>query len=268
MDSKKSTESLKQQAESFFTSAYPESFLFSHGIEHHRRVWNYAQEIVEAGYINLSVDDYFISNLLVACYFHDIGMAENQGKNHGTASRKKCMEFLKAHKLNPDDYQEALDAIEFHDDKTYRASKTSNQTLAILSVADDLDAFGFIGIYRYADIYLRRNINKTDIGKMVLENAAGRFQNFIRNKKSDNAFFEKHTKRYDILNQFFLCYNEEIKCTNTELSGYGGVIEIINSLINCSGKPDFQKIFSKRPDDCVIKWFSEGILKEIENNLT
>jgi hypothetical protein len=31
--------------------------------------------------------------------------------------------------------------------------------LTILSVADDLDAFGYIGIYRYIEIYLERGIN-------------------------------------------------------------------------------------------------------------
>ena len=32
----------------------------------------------------------------------------------------------------------------------------------ILSVADDLDAFGFTGIYRYLEIYLTRGINPED----------------------------------------------------------------------------------------------------------
>ena len=36
--------------------------------------------------------------------------------------------------------------------------------LTILSVADDLDAFGFIGIYRYSEIYLTRGIDPEKIG--------------------------------------------------------------------------------------------------------
>ena len=42
----------------------------------------------------------------------------------------------------------------------------------MLSVADDLDAFGFTGIYRYSEIYLMRGINPNQLGHLIIENAA------------------------------------------------------------------------------------------------
>ena len=262
--------SLKRQIESFFITEFPENILFSHGIGHHRRVWNYAVELINSDYINIDdLNESFVVNLLVACYFHDIGMAENQDKNHGATSRKKCLKFFAKYNLNPDNFKEALDAIEFHDDKTYAESKFKNNTLSILSSADDLDAFGFIGIYRYADIYLRRNVKKSDIGKMILENAKGRFENFINNKNTDNDFFKKHIDRYNILKDFFSAYNKDIEHYNSIDSmprGYCGIIDIIHSLINNMEKPDFSKIFSEYSSDCIISQFAAGITEELKNH--
>ena len=266
---RKVDELLKRQIEAFFITEFPENILFSHGLNHHRRVWNYAVELINTDYININnPNESFINNLLIACYFHDIGMAENQDKNHGLTSRKKCLKFLVKHNLNPDNFQEALNAIEFHDDKTYSESKLTNKVLTILSVADDLDAFGFIGIYRYVDIYLRRNIKKIDIGKKVLENAKGRFENFINDKNADNDFFKKHIVRYNILNNFFIAYNENIEHYNSINSmphGYCGVIDIIHSLIDNTGTPDFLNIFSEYSNDHIINWFATGISEELKN---
>ena len=36
----------KQILEDFFVSVYDEKNLLSHGIDHHRRVWNYARELL------------------------------------------------------------------------------------------------------------------------------------------------------------------------------------------------------------------------------
>jgi HD superfamily phosphodiesterase len=36
----------KQILEEFFIGAYDDRYLSSHGIDHHRRVWNYAKELL------------------------------------------------------------------------------------------------------------------------------------------------------------------------------------------------------------------------------
>ena len=264
----KADEWLKRQIELFFITEFPENILLSHGIEHHRRVWNYAVELINAGYVNTNnLNELFIDNLLMACYFHDIGMAENQDKNHGLTSRKKCLEFIAKFNLNADNFAEALNAIEFHDDKTYSAAKTTNNVLAVLSVADDLDAFGFIGIYRYADIYLRRGLKKTELGKKVMDNAKRRFDNFINDKNTNSALLKKHISRYNILNIFFEAYNNSIEhyiSINAIPNGYCGVIDIIYSLINSADENDLSNVFSAYSNDSIISWFTEGISEELK----
>ena len=54
-----------------------------------------------------------------------------------------------------------------HDDKEGPArtlAQAGEQTgiLTVLSIADDLDAMGVIGIYRYIEIYLKRNIHLSE----------------------------------------------------------------------------------------------------------
>ena len=80
--------------------------------------------------------------------------------------------------LMKNDYKDVLETIENHDNKDYpQAAEGISALLNVLSVADDLDAFGFTGIYRYSEIYLARGINPLKLGNLIRENAAGRFEN-------------------------------------------------------------------------------------------
>ena len=75
----------KQILEDFFVSVYDEKSLPSHGIEHHRRVWNYARELVILLDKHQFLTDHkIIHKLIIACYLHDIGMSVDSGIKHGT----------------------------------------------------------------------------------------------------------------------------------------------------------------------------------------
>ena len=115
-------------------------------------MWKYAIEIISSSDYQFRTDRHFLQELIIACYFHDIGMAVNHGIYHGVTSREKTVEFMEITGMNPSDYTDALKAIEYHDDKEYIFQPGDNKVLEILSVADDLDAFGITGIYRYAEI--------------------------------------------------------------------------------------------------------------------
>ena len=85
----------KKILEDFFITIYDEKKFSSHGIDHHRRVWIYAKELVKIRndsdppeYPDLE------SKLIIACYLHDIGMAINTGENHGRYSMDLCIRFL------------------------------------------------------------------------------------------------------------------------------------------------------------------------------
>jgi HD superfamily phosphodiesterase len=200
--------------EDFFSENWGETKLWSHDLGHHRRVWNYAKEIL------LYTDDQdvmeqegFFDKLIIACYLHDIGMSVDSGSKHGIQSRKFCEQFLIKNDLNKSNYQDVLVAIENHDYKDYAAPVEINSVLCTLNAADDLDALGYTGILRYADIYLKRGVKPENLGTMVLENAGKRFQNFETSFHKYPSLIEKHRKRYFALTEFFTRYNQQFNNT-------------------------------------------------------
>ena len=221
--------------EEFFAKTWGETLLWSHDLNHHRRVWEYAKEILSFS-PDVLPDDHpdFVTKLLIACYLHDIGMAVDPGLNHGQSSRELCEKFLHLNHPDVSDSRDMLQAIENHDNKDYTGRQNNYSLLTILSAADDLDALGYIGICRYSEIYLLRGIDPLRIGYLIRENAAGRFENlrsfFV---KSQNLFL-KHRRRFIILDDFFDKYNREVinyQFGIREPNGHCGIIEILSNQI-------------------------------------
>ncbi len=150
----------------------------------------------------------FIEKLLIACYLHDLGMAIDQSEKHGIHSKKICESFLEVEKINPADCADLLEAIENHDNKEYTEFPDGNNLLLLLSVADDLDAFGYTGILRYADIYLQRGVSQDNLGRMVLENSEKRFRNFEKVFTGIPKLVDRHRIRYMILHDFYSTFNQ------------------------------------------------------------
>lgn len=195
--------------ESFFIRKWADTNLPSHDLQHHRRVWNNIKEILNHC-IEPGIDRARISNLLMAAFLHDIGMARNQGIRHGINGKKAAEEYISLSRLKREDYEDALYAIEFHDNKSYNVNSDNNPVLTILSVADDLDAFGTTGIWRYMEIYRARGIPEDIIGYRILENAASRFENFESFSSDKPVLFQKHRERYNVLKRYFENYNRNI----------------------------------------------------------
>jgi hypothetical protein len=194
--------------ESFFNDKWRDARLWSHDLSHHLRVWQYAQELLR--FSDPVPDDYFMDKLLIACYLHDIGMAEDPGEKHGINSRKLCEEFLVGINKDPGDFADLLNVIESHDNKSYAGLSLHGSLFLLLSVADDLDAFGYIGIYRYIDIYLARGIRPGKIAPLVLKNAASRFEYFERNFRNYPELISRHRQRYYLLRDFFQNLESEL----------------------------------------------------------
>jgi HD superfamily phosphodiesterase len=201
----------KQILEDFFISVFREKNLSSHGIDHHRRVWRYAKDLFPEELSGNEKDALkFAIHLMIACYLHDAGMSIDPGIKHGKHSRRLCSEFLSRNNLAETDYSDVLEAIEYHDDKNYPATDPVNDLLKILSVADDLDAFGYIGIFRYCEIYLTRGVDTATIGYMIRENAVKRFNNFVKSFGTRIEIISKHTARYNVLDEFCKNYNDQL----------------------------------------------------------
>jgi len=191
-------------------SLFEKTHLPSHDAEHHLRVWLYCRGlIIELHKAGIKTTHDTIDKAIVACFFHDAGLTLDVGEQHGFLGRKICEDFLKN---NPDlrvpDLDEVLDTIEKHDDKSKKeitpASQYTMKTiLKLVSAADDLDALGYIGVFRYVEIYLKRGVPDNEIPKKVSTNLKNRFSNFLNTYSGLQKFSERQKIRYKETFDFF-----------------------------------------------------------------
>ncbi len=147
----------------------------SHNHLHHERVWENAalllERLYEAGLVN---DPGMAEKAIIAAFFHDTGLTVNRGPDHGRESRQICSAFLDTAGITGADRLEILNAVEMHDNKNYPGYSDPASLAAILSVADDMDAFGETGIGRYEEIYSIRGIPAGEIPGMIVPNVMSR----------------------------------------------------------------------------------------------
>jgi hypothetical protein len=248
----------KQILEEYFISVYNERSLPSHGIDHHKRVWNYSKDLLKTIPVkNKKQLTILVSELIIASYLHDIGMSFDPGLKHGKYSKDLCARFLALNNLSINYYLGVLEAIENHDNKEY-LNVNKNDLLTFLSVADDLDAFGFIGIYRYIEINLIRETDVNNIGLLIRVNAGKRFVNFEKTVGKAKKFIETHKERYLVLDNFFTKYNEQLQSYQfgtSNPSEYCGVIELFGNMIK--NKMELNELINsgKLNNDPIINWF-------------
>ena len=171
----------------FFKTAMP-----SHDHRHHERVWENAAMLLGRLYDSGMVTDPLMAEkAIIASYFHDTGLTVNPGPDHGTQSRHLCSLFLEKSNLPEDDKREILEAVEKHDDKDYPSMSDPVSLAAIISVADDMDAFGSDAIERYNEIYSMRGIDNASIPEMVISNVESR----LRHLEATYAIFPDLTEQ-------------------------------------------------------------------------
>ena len=199
--------------------AFIGSHIPSHDFAHHQRVWGYALEI--ANNLDKSNSDNNTQaylNLLVACYFHDTGLTVNPGEDHGADSLRlleRWMETIPDIKAQIN--QSAFDAVALHDDKSYKQQALTkntlslDNTLAILSIADDMDALGYLGVLRYTEIYLMRGISANDLPQKVIAYLESRFQFMEESIKNIPELYHHQRGRYEVALQFFTSWANQDK---------------------------------------------------------
>lgn len=211
----------------------------SHDHTHHLRVWNLSKTLLrEIASFNSQIDQSLVEGVLIASFFHDLGMAYSTREDHGRLGRDHCQSwFIDSGREQPERFEEVLEAIELHDRKDVQIytpfnRKTPPEILGILSVADDLEALGTIGIFRYAEIYLLREIPLMELGNRILQNAQTRFENLLTGCRLCKGVEEESREQYDELRLFFEQYNLQLERTSkpeTVISGPLGVINYIRS---------------------------------------
>lgn len=256
--------SYKQILEGFFVSIYKDNYLPSHGLSHHRRVWNIAKELTEVLHNrDFLIDSGFVNSLIIACYLHDIGMAVEHGTEHGQHSARLMQAFLKNNNLPESDYPGLYEAVLLHDKKDY-SSPSGINLHSVLSMADDLDAFGVIGVYRYLEIYSLRGVLIHELAEKIRRNAAGRLRHFMQQMSFDENLVIKHRKRYEILETF--CLNLENDLVNgNHASGYLKIVRILTSMVQSGAIPE--QMISKIENDGnpVVDRFFKTFRAELAN---
>jgi len=214
---------------------YHNSTLPSHDHTHHIRVWNLCKMLLrEIAFFNSRLDYSLVEGVLIAALFHDLGMASSSREDHGLAGSKLCrLWFREEGKKAPERFDEILRAIELHDRKEKQIynsfrPESSPEILGILSVADDLEAMGTIGIYRYAEIYLQRGIPLEELGTRILENALARFENLSNGCRFCGPMLTRFRPQYEALRHFYEQYNLQLKNTTDPEKDKSGPLGVIN----------------------------------------
>jgi len=262
--------SLSTYAEKLFSN----TFLPSHDHTHHQRVWNICKNLLkEISLFSTRLDHSLVEGILIAVWFHDLGMVQSTREDHGRLGRELCTGFFRANGRSiPDLYTEILSAIEKHDNKkegVYPAIHFNKRPgiLSMLCIADDLEAFGPIGIYRYAEIYLMRNIGLSELGSRVLENAEIRYENIRKSCSACTGLLQKYAEQYRVLRDFYQEYKlqllQEVQPANV-YTGPLGVINYIRTMgIEESIRPEFLgRIIAQ--EDATVKDFFKILSNELE----
>jgi HD superfamily phosphodiesterase len=265
-------ESLEEHVESLFT----DRFLPSHDHTHHKRVWNISKRLIrEISRSDRQLNYPLVEGVLIAAWFHDLGMIQTTGESHGKEGSEMCREFLMERSLmKPDSMEEIIDAIREHDIKDERIYKRilpghTPDILTILSIADDLDALGIIGIYRYSEIYIERGMDLKELGMRVLKNANTRFLNLNACHMCDELILS-YEKEWKELVSFFEHYLGQLPDSGDPTEILSGPIGVVNHIRTQSMerhvRPErlYEMIPEKETDPYVIQFFSR-LRNELEN---
>jgi len=210
-------------------------FLPSHDHLHHLRVWKISCRLLTSiSVFNTSITRSTVEATLIASMFHDLGMVMDYSKDHGKVSRNMCENYFSERNLPlPALFEDILNAIEVHDRKgDYDFPEipvTSDLPLdTLLTVADDLDALGTVGIYRYAEIYLKRGIAPEHLGIEILGNLTARYSNLAKTCRICPSVLRHFTPLYNEVISFYDKYNQQILADPNPVSTRSGHIGVIN----------------------------------------
>jgi HD superfamily phosphodiesterase len=177
-------------------------WLPSHNLDHHKRVWHYAKDLlISYSEKGVSFKYEYVESLMIAVFFHDVGLTRTLNIEHGYESAQLTKRFVLNNKNISTYYlSDLIEAVELHDKKEYNDFiNIGKPTLySILTVSDDLDAFGAVGLFRYFEIYFLRKIEIEIIAKAIKENLKNRFEYVNKILAFDKYMQQLHSNRYKI----------------------------------------------------------------------
>ncbi len=252
--------------------------LQSHNHLHSLRVWLNAKELfkeLQKYKIDITLND--LEKTIHSIFFHDIGMVKTIEAEHGVISKQMYELFFHNNKPKKiEGFDEVSDAIQKHDEKEYKSwvyhkNTPQKDVLSVLCVSDDLDAFGAIGVFRYAEIYLLRGTSIKDLPQEVIRNLDSRYQNFCNLYSHLDSFTKKQKTRYGLTREFYKDLEKELKekqySKKTELGPVGVMNIMMREFIegNTSIFEISDKVIRSSNDEYVIKFFKQ-FKKEVESS--
>lgn len=226
---------------SFVKDLFKDTFLPSHDHSHHLRTWKASKQIMrEIAEFNISITEAFVEAALLASLFHDTGISETRGITHGTKGKNIYLKYIAENQAKePEMHEQIARAIEMHDQKTKSIFIPFHwdrppDLLTMVSIADDMDALGTIGIYRYAEIYLHRGTPLKSLGMSLLENVSIRYNNFSKASTLVPSLINKTKPKYQEILNFYDNYNQQLLLDIDPLQVYSGHVGIINYIRNFS----------------------------------
>ncbi len=257
----------------FLRKLFSDSRLPSHDYYHHLRVWNYLKYLMLSLAEEKNFDKSYTDNAIFAALFHDTGMIETLGPKHGENSKKICINFIEnSTEMNSANFEPAFTAIVNHDKKEYKEKNTQTDNLSVLlPIADDLDAFGRIGILRYYEIYYLRGITEKEIPGMVVKNLQKRWEHFNFHFNKFKRIEEFHRNRFQESYKYYerldKAYRQFDSCGETP------VVELSNLLkTKFTGQSDSIQEFldqelQKKEEHSEEVWkFLVGLQKELDGS--
>lgn len=206
----------------------------SHDLNHHIRVWLHCRGLlVELHKAGLEIPVQLIENAIIACFFHDTGLTITLDEQHGHQGAELCKQFISyIDDLPETEKKSILKAVELHDDKSVKQQPVTKPddmlNLALLvSTADDLDALGYIGVFRYTEIYLKRGITIDQLPRKVMINLRNRFTSFTNAYSSLHRYSDRQRQRYRETMDFFTKLEGEI---SQGLSTHDSALAVVSLL--------------------------------------
>lgn len=224
---------------------------------------------------DLLTDQGLAEGLLLASWFHDTGMVHDPGEKHGSYSKDIFEDFLGGNGLSaPLSKHEILKVIETHDTKECSLYSPilpgkNPGMMSILSIADDLDALGFVGIYRYSEIYLKRGTSASLLGVKILANVRKRFINILNSCAAFPALITSYRKDYHLIELFFNRYNQLLLLPGETEIVHWGELGIVNHIraysVDAEIRPeDFMKQAEVADSGAIVKTYFKRLHDALE----
>jgi hypothetical protein len=250
--------------EAFFAEKFKGLFIPSHDFTHHTRTWIYSKQILAALSANPQVfNKAFITDTFWASMFHDIGLTESTKEDHGKISVELFREFIHKQEFTDiADIERVKHAIQYHDDKNYSTGVdfSFSTPYHVLTIADDLDAFGYIGVYRYIEIYLLRGMSCEQIAANVCVNLDKRFLNFSRWCSPYDELYAEHKVRHNKTKHYFealINEVEEIGYQSFYMIGAMGVFNLLKEYLNNQHNVLSKAVVEKHADTYIVNFLKE-----------